>query len=108
MNFPPTSNNWIIIAGSLAVALLSAWHKLRHSSVTKADNIAKNKNKHTETILGGYSQIVEDLRGEVVRLNETIADLRKEQEECERRNEEMAKVVEELRRRVTHLEGESK
>lgn len=107
MNFPPATDNWIILGGSLIVAILSVWHKLRHSSNTKADNIAKNKNKHTETILGGYSKIVEDLRGEVERLNEVIADMRKEQEECDRRNDEMAKVVEELRRRVAHLEGDS-
>lgn len=63
------------------------------------------QNTHTETILGGYSQIVDDLRGEVERLNLVIVELRKEQEECERRNDEMAKVVDELRLRVSFLEG---
>lgn len=105
----PTENqNIYMIIASVIVGGVSVWVKHRNSNNKKADDIARNKNKHTETILGGYSKIVEDLQGEVERLNDVIADLRKEQEECERRNEAMAKVVEELRRRVAHLEGDSR
>lgn len=75
--------------------------------VTRELGLDHMQAEHTGTILGGYSQIVEDLRGEVERLNLVIVELRKEQEECERRNDEMAKVVNELRQRVSFLEGVS-
>jgi peptidoglycan hydrolase CwlO-like protein len=50
--------------------------------------------------------MVEDLREEVARLNEVIDDLRKEQEECERRNDEMESLILDLQRRLANLEGE--
>ena len=98
----------IIAAGSIVTGAMSLWIALKKTATQKQLGMDHNKTEHTETILGGYSQIVEDLREEVQRLNEIISDLRKEQEECERRNDEMAKVVNELKRRVAFLEGGAK
>lgn len=95
----------IIAIGSVLTGGMSLWMALKKTSTQKTMNDQNVRQEHTETILDGYSKIVEDLRGEVDRLNEIITDLRKEQEECERRNEELAKVVNELKQRVAFLEG---
>jgi hypothetical protein len=98
----------IIAVGSLVTGAMSLWIALKKTSAQKEINTKSIQHEHTETIFVGYSKIVEDLRDEVTRLNEIIFDLRKEQEECERRNEELAKVVNELKHRVAYLEGGKK
>lgn len=104
--------NWIeeliIAIGSVATGGMSLWIALRKTSTQKEVNMQNIQHAHQETLLDGYSKIVEDLRDEVTRLNDVIFDLRKEQEECERRNEELAKVVNELKQRVAFLEGGKK
>lgn len=104
--------NWIeeliIAVGSVLTGGMSLWMALKKTSTQKEINTQNIQQDHTETILGGYSKIVDDLREEVIRLNEIIFDLRKEQEECERRNDELAKVVNELKQRVGFLEGGKK
>ena len=49
---------------------------------------------------------MDDLREEIRRLNDKIVDLRKEQEECERRNDALESVVLDLQRRLANLEVE--
>jgi predicted RNase H-like nuclease (RuvC/YqgF family) len=95
----------LIAIGSGLTGLFSLWYKFRRAQMHVQLGEAKHANVHTETILGGYGKIVEDLRTEIERLHSNIGDMRKEQEECDRRNDELARVVDELRRRVTFLEA---
>lgn len=95
----------IVSGGTVVTGGMSLWVAMRKSALHRKSTSEHNRTEHTETLLGGYTQIVEDLRGEIDRLNNVIIDLRKEQEECERRNEEMAKVVNELKLRVGFLES---
>ena len=97
----------VIAAGSIITGAMSLWIALKKTSADRKLGNDKNSTEHTETILGGYSNIVEDLREEVSRLNGVIIDLRKDQVECERRNDEMVKIVNELRSRVSCLEGKN-
>ena len=95
----------VVSGGTIVTGGMSLWVAMRKSSLNRKSASEHNQTEHTETLLGGYGQIVEDLRDEIDRLNTVILDLRKEQEECERRNEEMIKVVDELKRRVGFLES---
>lgn len=73
---------------------------------SRTTQVAKEENRldHNEALLEGYSQMVDDLRGEVLRLKETITELREEQEECDRRNRELIKEVAKLKLRIVELE----
>lgn len=63
-----------------------------------------NRQDHDEALLEGYSQMVDDLRGEVARLKDTITELREEQEECDRRNRQLIEEVGKLKLRIGQLE----
>ena len=73
---------------------------------SKTSNVTQEGNRldHNEALLEGYSQMVDDLRGEVARLKDTIAEMRIEQEECDRRNKELLKEVVQLKLRIGQLE----
>lgn len=109
--------NWVdnlFIAGATIVTGVLSWLAARHAqknqtiTSSKAHEIDRTRvsDEHTKTIMDGYSKMVDNLREEVGRLNQTIESLRKEQEECERRNDEMASLILDLQRRLAHLEGE--
>lgn len=93
----------IVAIASIITAGMSLWAAIRRNQLGRD----RQHTEHTETILGGYSQIVDDLRAEVLRLNSLIEDMRIEQEECERRNKAMELIVAELQARVCQLEGVS-
>lgn len=95
---------WMAIA-SIITAAISAFAVIRgQKSASKADE-RNYRNVEVRTIFDGYSQIIEDLRGEVERLQDTIEKLQAEQEECERRNDLLHKEIEELRARLVCLEN---
>jgi len=73
---------------------------------SKTTIVAREGNRldHDEALLEGYSQMVDDLRGEVARLKETITELREEQEECDRRNRQLIEEVGKLKLRIVELE----
>ena len=73
---------------------------------SRSTEIVKEENRldHNEALLEGYSQMVDDLRGEVLRLKEIITELREEQEECDRRNRELITEVGKLKLRIVELE----
>jgi peptidoglycan hydrolase CwlO-like protein len=107
------TNNIVIAAATVITGILSwiAGRKTQKSQDSyHIDNHelekARRIDQATATLLDGYGNMVEDLREEVARLNEVIDDLRKEQEECERRNDEMESLILDLQRRLANLEGE--
>lgn len=106
-------DNLIIVGASVVTGLLSWWaaryaqnrQAIRDTGDLEVER-TRTDNEHTQIVLGGYSQIVDDLREEIRRLNDKISDLRKEQEECERRNDALESVVLDLQRRLANLEVE--
>ena len=106
-------NNVFIAAATIITGVLS-WAAGRRAQQIQANHHvdehelekARRIDQATATLLDGYGNMVEDLREEVARLNEVIDDLRKEQEECERRNDEMESLILDLQRRLANLEGE--
>jgi hypothetical protein len=96
-----------IITGVLS--WLASRHAQRNQAIHHVDdhelNRARRVDEATATLLDGYKDMVEDLRTEVSRLNDVIDALRLEQEECERRNDEMESLVLDLQRRLVALEG---
>lgn len=101
----------IVASATIITGVLSWWAaKYAQKRQEKRDEgdlaieHSRTGNEHTQIVLGGYSQIVEDLRVEIKRLNEKIAVLREEQEECERRNDALESVVLDLHRRLANLE----
>jgi peptidoglycan hydrolase CwlO-like protein len=66
---------------------------------------ARRVDEATRNLLDGYKDMVDNLQEEVVRLTGVIEDLRVEQEECERRNDEMASLILDLQRRLANLES---
>ena len=59
---------------------------------------------HNESLLQGYSGMVDNLRSELERLNRVIDEMREDQEACDKRNQELTQEVNELRIRVSELE----
>jgi predicted RNase H-like nuclease (RuvC/YqgF family) len=109
--------NWIdntIIAAATIVTGALSWAAARYAQKVQSKHrvvdlaIERNRqdDEHTQTLLEGYSNMVDDLREEVKRLNVTITELRREQEECEKRNDALASVVLDLQRRLVNLEVE--
>lgn len=103
----------IVVAGATIITGVLSWMAARHAQKTQsashADdhelNRARRVDEATATLLEGYKSMVDDLRDEVGRLNRVIDDLRLEQEECERRNDEMESLIHDLQRRLAALEG---
>ena len=107
------SGNLVIAAGTIIAALISVWISRRAQHVQTTTHAADHEvdrarrvDEATSTLLDGYKDMVDDLREEVNRLNRVINDLRAEQEECERRNDEMQSLILDLQRRLAHLEGQ--
>jgi len=106
-------DNLFIAAATIITGVLS-WLAARYAqknqsisaSATREIDRVRVDDEHTKVILDGYSDMVDNLRDEVGRLNQVIETLRKEQEECERRNDEMASLLLDLQRRLANLEGE--
>ena len=106
-------DNGIVALATIITGMLSWWaaqyaqkRQARRDSGDLEVERSKTDNQHTQIVLKGYSQIVDDLREEIRRLNDKIVDLRKEQEECERRNDALESVVLDLQRRLANLEVE--
>ena len=105
------ADNAFIAAATVLTGLLS-WLAARYAqkgqsvqaSASREIDRTRVDDEHTRTILSGYSQMVDDLRDEVSRLNQTIEALRAEQEECERRNDEMESLLLDMQRRLASLE----
>jgi septal ring factor EnvC (AmiA/AmiB activator) len=107
-------DNLFIAAATIVAAALSVWVSRRAQHVQAKThavdhelNRARRVDQATSTLLDGYKDMVDDLRDEVTRLNGVIDDLRREQEECERRNDEMESLIWDLQRRLVNLEGKS-
>lgn len=107
-------DNLLIAAATIIAAALSVWVSRRAQKVQTSTHAvdheldrAKRVDQATSTLLEGYKDMVDDLRDEVIRLNDIIDDLRREQEECERRNDEMESLIFDLQRRLVYLEGKS-
>ncbi len=106
-------DNLFIAAATIVTGLLS-WAAARyaqknqsvHQKASQEIDRSRLDDSHAKTIFEGYSGIVDDLREEVARLNTTLSELRKEQDECERRNNEMESIIFDLQRRLANLEGE--
>jgi uncharacterized coiled-coil DUF342 family protein len=106
-------DNGIVALATIITGMLSWWaaqyaqkRQARRDSGDLEVERSKTDNQHTQIVLEGYSQIVDDLREEIKRLNDKIVDLRTEQEECERRNDALESVVLDLQRRLANLEVE--
>jgi len=104
-------DNGIVALATLVTGILSWWaaqyaqkRQARRDTGDLEVERSRTDNEHTQIVLGGYSRIVDDLREEINRLNEKITELRKEQEECERRNDALESVVFDLQRRLANLE----
>lgn len=105
----------IAVAAATVITGIFSWMAARHAQKTQTSahkddhelNRAKRVDEATATLLDGYKDMVEDLRKEVERLNRVIGDLRLEQEECERRNDEMESLIHDLQRRLVALEDSS-
>jgi hypothetical protein len=107
-------DNAIIAFATIITGILSWWaarytknQESKHQKVDLGIERDRQGDEHTQTLLQGYSSIVDDLREEVRRLNTVINDLRLEQEECEKRNDALESVVLDLQRRLANLEMES-
>jgi|688.fasta_scaffold758075_2 peptidoglycan hydrolase CwlO-like protein len=106
-------NNVFIAAATIITGVLS-WAAGRRAQQIQANHHvdeheldrARRIDEATKTVLDGYKDMVENLQAEVERLNSVINDLRLEQEECERRNDEMESLIHDLQRRLANLEGE--
>jgi chromosome segregation ATPase len=105
-------DNLFIGAATIIAAVLSVWVSRRSQKVQASThavdhelNRAKRVDQATSTLLEGYKNMVDDLRDEVARLKGVINDLRIEQEECERRNDEMESLILDLQRRLVNLES---
>jgi len=106
-------DNGIVALATIITGMLSWWaaqfaqkRQAKRDSGDLEVERTRTDNQHTQIVLEGYSQIVDDLREEIRRLNDKIVDLRKEQEECERRNDALESIVLDLQRRLANLEVE--
>lgn len=104
-------DNALIACATIVTGILSWWaarytknQESKHQQVDLAIERDRQGDEHTQTLLLGYSNIVDDLREEVRRLNTVINDLRLEQEECEKRNDALESIVLDLQRRLSNLE----
>ena len=88
-----------VLTGAIS-ALVAYLGQSRSAVVTQEGN----RLDHTEALLEGYSQMVDDLRGEVSRLKDIINEMRIEQDECDRKNRELLKEVVQLKLRIGQLE----
>ena len=106
-------DNAVVAFATLITGVLSWWaaqyaqkrQAMRDTGDLEVER-TRTDNDHTQIVLEGYSQIVDDLREEIKRLNDKIVDLRTEQEECERRNDALESIVLDLQRRLANLEVE--
>jgi peptidoglycan hydrolase CwlO-like protein len=88
-----------VLTGAIS-ALVAYLGQSRSAVVTQEGN----RLDHNEALLEGYSQMVDDLRGEVSRLKDIINEMRIEQDECDRKNRELLKEVVQLKLRIGQLE----
>jgi len=100
-----------VAIASMISAALSAFVVYRGQKMSERNKARHTNTVEVQTIFDGYSQIVEELRLEVDRLNGTIHILQQEQlllqEEqiaCEKRNDELIAQMEELKARLSQLE----
>ena len=84
------------VAGLLTAAI-TAWFAFRatHGS-TRVQEI--------QTVMDGYTDLVENLRMEVDRLREQIAEMNLEMTRCEQRNLKMAEELATLKKQFAQLE----
>lgn len=96
----------LAVAGaSVLTGMMSLYVGMRRLKSDASAHHATGLTAHTSVLVEGFGGLVEQLQDEVKRLNEVISDMRREQDECERRNDEMAVVIEDLKRRIGHLEA---
>lgn len=108
-----TDTGLYIAAASVISAAISAFVVHRGQKMAEQHKNRNANSAEIQTIFGGYSQIVEELRLEVDRLNGTIFIMQQEQlilqEEqiaCDKRNDELIAQIEELKARLSQLEVE--
>jgi peptidoglycan hydrolase CwlO-like protein len=99
------STQLVIAAATIIAACISAAVAISNQNKTAKQVYESNRLDHDEALLGAYSQMVDDLKGEVDRLKEVITTLREEQEDCDRRNKELKERVNNLSFRLSQLEG---
>lgn len=92
----------------MELALISAVSAIVVAAITgifafrgKRDENAVNQ---VGTIFDGYQGMVASLQGEVIRQHREIEDLRKNQDECEERNDALEAEIADLRELVEALE----
>jgi len=100
----PDMTNLIVVIGSVATAVISAVVVMRGQRVSASVDMKGVENEQVKTIFDGYGSIVDDLRGEVIRLKEVIEGLQLEQDECLKKNDALLAEVELLKQRIHHLE----
>lgn len=89
------------LLSGLISALIAYSAQYKNILVTKENNHLD----HNDSLLGAYSQMVDDLRSEVSRLKTTIDQMRIEQSECDKRNFELEQLVHNLHNRLEKLEN---
>ena len=99
------STQIVIAVATIIAACISAAVALSNQNKTAKQVHESNRLDHDEALLAAYSQMVDDLKGEVDRLKDVIDGLRVEQEDCDRRNKELGEKVKNLSFRLSQLEG---
>ena len=94
----------IISSATLLTGILSAIITFKGQTQATAITAEDVRLDHNDSLLAAYSKMVEDLRQEVQRLNSVIAEMRKDQDECDRRNNELSDEVDKMRLRISELE----
>ena len=84
------------IAGLLTAAV-TAWFAFRASN-------GSTRVQEIKTVMDAYTDLVENLRGEVDRLRDQIAEMTLEMTRCEQRNLRMAEELDTLKRQFAQLE----
>jgi peptidoglycan hydrolase CwlO-like protein len=98
------STQLVIAVATIIAACISATVAISNQNKSSKQVQETIRIDHDEALLGAYSQMVEDLKGEVERLKDIIVVLRKEQEDCDKRNKALERQVHSLNARISQLE----
>ena len=86
----------LAVIGAFATIIAAAF---AYRSVIRSSK-AQQKSAELATVLDGYDKLIHSLQSEVLRLSEAQQAILKELAECDKRNEELAKLVQTLRRQM--------
>jgi peptidoglycan hydrolase CwlO-like protein len=97
----------VIAISTLLGVVVSGIITYKGQTMTSAIAAEDNRLDHNDALLQAYSKMVDDLQNELDRLKATLAEVRADQEACDKRNLELTDEVKELRLRVHVLESSS-